>query len=271
MINIKEARSWYTPNTGLYMESRGAFTKYSPGYVLSNEYMNHEMSVLQPAGKSVLTVAGSGDHPFYFKLHGAAHIDTFDVSYCAKAIMDLKTAAIQNMNQTDYIAFVRKLAKNSDKIKYWPEYEQIQQSCPADTTGFVGGMSGCKIGRDVVFDLENIPLGDEFTKLKSQLKTPFNFIWTDLDGLSGKLTQKYDVICLSNIIQYYKSFVHVFEVVHSLMEHLNKNGRILLHASSYFTGAEIDAISTLRTALVGVANVQLHKSKLQQICIVKKL
>lgn len=271
MINIKEARSYYVPGSGLYIEARGIFSKYSPAYVLSNEHLAQVVAVLQPANKSVLSIAGSGDQPFYFKLHGAKHVDTFDISCASQAIMDLKTAAIQNFSEKEYIGLLQKLLHEPDKIKFLPEFQMLHDKMPAQSASFINGMSGCKIVQKAVFDLENVPLKDEYSKLKGQLKKPFNFVWSDVDAISGKLTQKYDIIYLSNVMQYDASLEHVFDVVASLLPHLNTNGRILLHVTPYFVGDELNMFAALRAALGARAQVQLHRSKLQELCVVKKL
>ncbi len=271
MINIKEARSYYAPGSGLYIATRGTFSKYSPAYVLSNEHLAQIMAVMHPANKSVLAVAGSGDQPLCFRLHGAKHVDTFDISCCARAIMDIKTAAIQNFSETEYVGLLQKLSKESDKIKFLPEFQMLHDKMPVQSASFIDGMSGCKIVQRSAFDLENVPLKDEYSKLKGGLNKPFNFIWSDVDAISGKLTQKYDIIYLSNVMQYDASLDHMFDVVTSLLPHLNTNGRILLHVAPYFIGNELNVFAALRAALGARAQVQLHRSKLQELCVVKKL
>ena len=72
-------------------------------------------------------------------------------------------------------------------------------------------------------------------------------------------------------MQYDASLDHMFDVVTSLLPHLNTNGRILLHVAPYFIGNELNVFAALRAALGARAQVQLHRSKLQELCVVKKL
>ena len=97
----------------MYLEETGAFGRpfnkydnnfgrFSPTYTVSNEYLSEAMEILKPRGKSVLTVAVSGDQAFFYKINGASHVDTFDISYCAQVMMNVKTAAVQTLDYTGY-------------------------------------------------------------------------------------------------------------------------------------------------------------------------
>ena len=98
-INLNVARADYgSPNYKfgrMYTPHPNRSLAYSHAYVVSNEDLRYTTALTRDMGRKVLTVAGSGDQPLFYKLNGANHIDTFDVSFCAKAIMDIKTAAIR--------------------------------------------------------------------------------------------------------------------------------------------------------------------------------
>ena len=118
MININEARSKYNLQSGQYLgESQDKFATYSHAYVTSNENLPMIMSEMRPCNKTVLTVAGSGDQPMFFMLYGASLVDTFDLSYCAKVMMDIKTAAIQSGNRAEYVDFLTKMLNSSCQIE----------------------------------------------------------------------------------------------------------------------------------------------------------
>ena len=111
MDYAKEAYLLYLKQNGMFYRMYENFGRFSPAYTVSNEHLSEAMAVLKPKGKSVLTVAASGDQAFYYKIYGASHVDTFDISYCAKIIMNVKTAAVQNLNYSRYKGFL-------DSIKY---------------------------------------------------------------------------------------------------------------------------------------------------------
>ena len=52
----------------------------------------------------------------FYRAYGAKDVDSFDISYCAKAMMDMKTAAIRKMDLREYYKFIHKVyhAKNLD-------------------------------------------------------------------------------------------------------------------------------------------------------------
>ena len=71
MIDYKLALSRYNEKTGHFVpngDNGGAFAAFSPAYLVSNEDLRSAMKMLQPRGADVLTVAGSGDQPIFYKL-----------------------------------------------------------------------------------------------------------------------------------------------------------------------------------------------------------
>lgn len=273
MIDIKEARSRYCPKSGLFFDLRDhGFTQYAHAYVTSNENMSELMDVMRPQGKSVLAVAGSGDQPVFFKLHDAAHIDSFDVSYCAKVIMDLKTAAIQSVPYEKYIGMLRFLQNDSRQITDFETYRDIKHLCPDETQQFIKDMSGCKIcrgGGHLYF--ENIPSREEYATLSAKITEPFNFIWSDLRDLHKKLTRPYDQIYLSNIMQYHMNYDFACKTVHNLLDFVTPGGTILFYSAPYFTHADRDVFTAISPALSKYVSFQLSRYKNSVFYVMKKL
>ena len=90
------------------------FQEYSPSYVLTNEDIRTILALQSVKDKNVLTVAGGGEHPMFYKMAGAKNVDAFDISYCAKAIMDLKTTALPMIDNFQFNNFVFNLYDNAN-------------------------------------------------------------------------------------------------------------------------------------------------------------
>ena len=272
MININEARSKYNLQSGQYLgESQDKFATYSHAYVTSNENLPMIMSEMRPCNKTVLTVAGSGDQPMFFMLYGASLVDTFDLSYCAKVMMDIKTAAIQSGNRAEYVDFLTKMLNSSCQIENLALYNKCKDKCPAETQRFVENMRGCKICRPDPIYFENVPSDDEFVKLKKLINKPFDFIWSDLQNLSGKLNRTYDQIYLSNILEYNCNYDSVYNVITNMLPRLNNKGQIMLYATPYFTYDEMCLFKKIQDALKKYMAIRIAKYKDLSMCIVNKL
>src|SRR5574344_1712639 len=183
-----------TPDTTIakqnYLTHCGEFNKLSKSLVYANAYVQtnenlHDIIKITPPNAAVLTVSGSGDHPLFYALNNAQTIDTFDITWCALAITDIKTSAIHELNYNQYYELINNLyfARDFTNIK---NMDTILAKTPKTTTEFVYKMNGCKIFSN---GLEpNAYQGykftpDEFNKLQQKNLTPFNFIWSDLGEL----------------------------------------------------------------------------------------
>ncbi len=207
------------------------FGQYSPAYVTTNEDWRFAMHELKPANKSILTVAASGDQPIAFAISGARDIDTFDTTYFAKVIMDIKTSAIQTMNHKQYGDFVRKLFKNKS-IRELPEYEKIATVCPKSTIIAANQMQGCYIfNQGTGVYNEYMPTPTEYKIAQQTIHAPINFIWSDLHDLNTHLDKRYDIIYLSNIFDYVYSSKKIAGTIDKLKPFLNIGGQIMLYTS----------------------------------------
>jgi hypothetical protein len=100
---------------------------------------------------------------------------------------------------------------------------------------------------------------------------PFNFIWTDVMGLSGHLTRKYDQMYLSNIFQYNCDAEKNIKLIQGLLPSLNDDGEIMLCVTPYFAKHELDVIHDVESVLKKYIQIRIEKTRNQQCCIVKKL
>ena len=244
------AREHYNPRTGNYVPmwrkiermhhgikisdaeyGMTKFGQYSPAYPTTNEDWRFAMRELKPAGKSVLTVTASGDQPIAFAISGATDIDTFDTSYFARVMMDIKTSAIQTMDHKQYNNFVREL-RNTKSVREIPGYEKIVSVCPISTVLAAKQMTGCKIFNAGAGMLaEYMPNDDEYSIAQSVVHGPMNFIWSDITDLHNQLNKQYDIIYLSNIFEYFHNQKKITNVINSLRPFLQDNGEIMLYTS----------------------------------------
>ena len=270
MDYAKEAYLLYLRHNGMICRMYEDFGRFSPSYTVSNEHLSEAMAVLKPKGKSVLTVAASGDQAFYYKIYGASYVDTFDISYCAQVIMNVKTAAIQNLNYSRYKGFLDSIKYNSNDIMYVHEYPKISASVPDETKRFLGVMCGQKYRFGFGYNL-NVPTAAQYKKLRARVSEPFNFIWSDFMSLSGHLTRKYDQIYLSNIFQYNYDEKTNIQLIQDLLPSLNDGGEIMFFVTPFFRSYEQDSLRVVAKALERFVQMRIEKTRNQQYVIVKKL
>lgn len=201
---------------------------YSHAYVVSNENLRHTTALTRDMGRKVLTVAGSGDQPLYYTLNGATHIDTFDISYCARAIMDIKTQAIKSgMPYEEYKKLLHDLhfAPSASRVS---GMHQILPKIPAHSAKFVRDMDGYRIfgnGLAPEYYAKEMISGDEYSTLQKKLPDHFNFIWSDVASLHTHLNDEYDVINLSNIFEWTPGII--IPTLNNLRQHIRPGGYIL--------------------------------------------
>lgn len=220
-----------------------SFGPYSPAYPNTNEDWRFAMAELHPAGKSVLTVTGSGDQPIAFAISGANKIDTFDTTYFARVIMDMKTSAIQTMDHKQYNNFVQGL-RNTKSVREIPGYDKIASVCPRPSILAAKQMTGCKIfNAGTGVRAEYMPNDDEYNIAKQKITGPMNFIWSDLQGLHQELKQEYEIIYLSNIFEYFHNQKQITTILNNLKPFIKNGGEIMLYTSWVQTGVSesIDA------------------------------
>lgn len=207
------------------------FGQYSPAYPTTNEDWRFAMSELRPSGKSVLTVTGSGDQPIAFAISGAHDIDTFDTTYFARVIMDLKTSAIQTMNHKQYNNFVSEL-RYTKSVREIPGYDKIASVCPRPSILAAKQMTGCKIfNAGTGARAEYMPNDIEYDIAKKIVTNPMNFIWSDLQDLHTELNKEYDIIYLSNIFEYFHNTKKITNILNSLRPFVKNGGEIMLYTS----------------------------------------
>ena len=247
MFDLKKSRSAYDEKGDF--RSNG-FAEYSPAYVINNEIAYEVLKLLSPIkGARVLTVAGSGDQPLFYSAMGASVIDTFDISYCAKVIMDIKNTAIRaKMSYNDFVIdLLGCLQGMPDKTSDVLRCFRLTDKMPADTMCFINGMYGCKILRRLGNGWSRcLPKMEMYENAKSHL-IENRFIWSDLQNIHTHLKMQYDQIYLSNILSYNNDYKFVVNTVRALRPFVAPYGQIMLH-TEYASGIDFQ-ISSIMTRL----------------------
>ena len=181
------------------------FSLYSRAYVITNEDLRYSMQFMPDECNRALTVVGSGDHPLFCSLYGAKHVDTFDISYNAKCIMDIKVSALwSDFDLFDYEQMLYELfycrditgLKNIDKISKFLPVEEYNYLCNMKKISlFHQGANPKQYERF-------LPNTQEYDKLKATVKEHYHFILSDIKDLDVNLTEHYDFIHVSNIFDY---------------------------------------------------------------------
>ncbi|MBR5904599.1 MAG: hypothetical protein IKZ49_03645 [Alphaproteobacteria bacterium] len=221
-----------------HIECKGLFETYSIAYVVTNENLRQLPQLMPKKHESVLSVVGSGDHPLWFSLYGAKHIDTFDISYNAKILMDIKVAALSCLNWCEY----NRLLEDFYEINWFPcehissikNMDKILPKLPETESEYIKALDNAKIFRTYCSPKksESLPTFFEYLKLRIKVKKPYNFYLTDIKNLSNFITTSYDVIHLSNILDYVPAKEHK-DIILPLLNHVNPDGRIIAHNLQY--------------------------------------
>lgn len=223
------------------------FSRYCPAYVITNEDIRWVSELTKKENDRILTVTGSGDQPLYYALKGAKHIDTFDVSFCAKVMMDFKTTALNKLTRDQYVNLLQNLYRSNKRLQD-PLITDVLDLMPEDTKNFVKGMEkylifgadgSCFSPTDYI-----LPTEKEYEEMRNKIKKPFNFIWSGVDEIHSKIVGEYDVINLSNIFQYMNA-EQIEKILLSLRPHVKKNKFIMALTGNWACSSKKDIFDEL--------------------------
>lgn len=266
MFDLDKARNAYDINGDYIIGDSQAFSEYAPAYVVTNEDLRNAAHYMQLSGKDLLTVAGSGDQPLFFSLYGPKNIDTFDISFCSKVMMDIKLGAVKKLDLDNYATLLQNIGKNN--------FSGLDFSyCQQDTKDFLQHMKHNDIFRYEIISRQDyfMPLPSEYEQMKKTVKPNCKFIWSDLTNLYTKLDKQYDRFYFSNIIQYNCDADKIVKILNSLRPFMKKNAIVALQVVPYFIYDEQIVLKNVKEAISAWAELKLIKDKVQEICFVKKL
>ncbi len=206
--------------------------EFGPAFLITNEMLSKSLTLFPAYFDDVLTVAASGDQAMHYAMHGAKHIDTFDQTFAAKAIMDVKVAAVRQMPRWKYVEFLDNLYREQRKGKNLLSVDgmgRVMECVPKDSAEFIYKLADCRIfgrGYPPLVGQGYIPSADEYAKMQEKVSGPYNFIWSDITDLHTHLTQKYDVINVSNIFEWVVDKDVCLAIVKNLFQFLKPKGYI---------------------------------------------
>ena len=178
--------------------------EYKPAYIITNEDLRWSTTAIDGIHR-VLTVTGSGDQALFYKLAGASVVDTFDITNYAGLIQDIKYNAIKRMDRDAYIDTLEQLCRHVPIMNI----PQIQELAP-----YLTEPSQSTIAKGALLPLlnnlyelqetykDNMLHDDEYGRLKQILDKPFRFVQSDIQCVGSKISDKYDLINISNILDY---------------------------------------------------------------------
>ena len=242
--------------------SANRFSQYSNTYTVSNEDIVTETKLCSPQDARVLTVAASGDQPMFYAIAGASHIDTFDISFMSRVIMDFKTTALQTMTWSKYCQQLTSMP-NLTAASQQKKFAQVVERMPATTRDV---MTNLVQHRPMVFsyslhiEKRDLPTRGEYALMQKTITQPFNFIWTDLASLHTCIDSQYDIINLSNIADHITP-ANLARDIQNLIPYLTPNGRILI--ATIFNDAA--KISKTLARLITDPNLQLYIPRTQSV------
>lgn len=246
-----------------YLSWPGHPLDYSHAYTVSNENLRYTTGLTRSMGRRVLTVAGSGEQPLFYTINGATQIDTFDISYCARAIMDIKTQAIRSgMPYEQYKKLLKDLhfAPSASKVS---GVSEILPKIPAHSAQFVRGMDGYRIfgnGLNPEYYASEMISETEYKTLQKALRGAFKFIWSDVATLHTQLNGEYDVINLSNIFEWSPDLIQ--PTLTNLRNYVRTGGYILVQTGCGMAiGKNMDKFIDVQDALKDWAKIGINKQE----------
>ncbi len=228
MDALDEAQNLVRGNHHVFTKT-STFDKNSFIYKKTNERLQDMPDILENK-KKVLCVIGSGDQVLNVLLSEPEKVDAFDISVFPRYFLELKIAAIKSLSREEYISFFiddidhRKEDYYDDLFfeKIAPllgEEEQTFWQFLFDYNDWYDIYNSMLFSSEPVIKsyalTQNKYLGEEeYYKLREILKsTKIRYITSDI--LDLEIDEEYDLIYLSNIVQYvnkeaYKSKVEDF-------------------------------------------------------------
>ena len=234
------------------------FSKYSKGYLWTNEKIKEYINKKYISEyNSALSVTASGDHLFNLILNNVLNIDTFDTNTLTEYnVLGLKKALIEKFKYNDFLTICELIANNMltleettylikdllplmDKKyrKYWQKISEYNYQLQKNNDEYLDlfAMLFINITEKNKFIRRNSYLmgKDNYDKFKeNMMRANINFYCTNaINILDTFPNQKYDVILLSNILDYITinwNYEQLRKFEDELLFITNNNGKIFL-------------------------------------------
>lgn len=232
--------------------------QYCRAYHATNEPIGKWLSLAPVKNPRVLTVAASGDQPLMYAATDASHVDTFDITVNACAVMDFKTTALRLTNNlTEYQDMTQNLIHldELDTIgtRQFVAFMRIVDSMPLRTRNLMQNIiktnqNHTAFSQHTARKL-HFPTNMLFESMQTNVQKPFNFIWSDLTNVHHYINGQYDIINVSNIFDHYLWYMDspksVFDAITHLTPYLRTGGYLLCTSTDYENLRTVKLISTM--------------------------
>lgn len=192
------------------VNQRSVYNWNAPVFLFTNENIAGYLQQMNSVnGKKVLTVASSGDHAFECMLNGAQHIDTFDVNYLQKHIVELKSKMIKYLPYFDFMRFFfdKQNFFNREIIK--PIWHTFSPGLKIFLNKYYrsgdSSMFRYRKSQSPYYNVDRITYIRDpaaYEHLGRIMPNNINFKRTDLTNITKQFEATYDTILLSNISEY---------------------------------------------------------------------
>jgi len=226
--------------TKRWLMSDRVFDTFSEVYPFTNEAMKTYNQMIDLEQKDVLTVTASADQPIIAMLKKAKTIDTFDCNKLTYYHMFFKIAAIKALKYEEFIDLytidlknykkdpikyykeLRTAIKKEDVRMYWDAFFSRQNYQEYFKLFFMGGCSipSCK---DVDYLSE-----DGYLKTQLFIHDNVGFKNIEISNLPSVYNNKYDLINLSNIMDYSKNIYRYAKTIKKLINNNLKDDGIII-------------------------------------------
>ena len=240
-IDANVARRAYRPlghmfiYRGFFDKQSSQFSKYSPSYLISNEMLSEIVKWWAcPENKTALAVCGGGDMPLMLAGAGAKNVDVFDISIHAYFVMRVKMHMMKNdFSIQKYYDVLESLSGCPCLFSSYSRWDVVRDTFSDNNDKYIlnylENMRGCNIFGAYRMNKMFFMSDSEYNAAKSCMPKYFNFIWSDLYELPGRINgKKYDVIYLSNVLGYANGAKQIYNIINKLSSNLNDDGIMIL-------------------------------------------
>ncbi len=212
------------------------------GYFNTNENLLY-LKEFAIKDKDILTICGSGDHPFMCLINGAKRIDTFDNNPLQYYIMELKRSAILGLSKSDFLTFFPMFGGSINEMYNKKYYDIFSKYLHKDSKMFWDYVYNNSTNKLYLLQLFSNPIINEsdFTQdydyLKKRLEEDtIRFNLSDAYHISRHLNKStYELIILSNIFDHIYKYKEYNEeeylklIRNNFIPLLTKDGTCIYH------------------------------------------
>lgn len=207
-----------------------AFEGYQKTYFSTNENIKDYLNLVNFRNKEkALTVLASGDQVFNLINKGILNIDTFDINKLSEYyVFGLRYALIQKYNYKTYLNVVKTLMNKNTSFEeindilfgllpymdnkyrmFWTEILNYNYNIQKNNKTKLNLIEMLFINIQDKSYLNNYLIDEkEYNKLKNNLyRTNISYKCTNAINLDKEFTNKYDLILLSNILDYFNNYL----------------------------------------------------------------